>query len=1159
MSVLSAPILRLAASIPLPRSTRRDRGRTGRLSAAVAAIAVVSVLISGSGASAAPGGGSPAGSELPPASFSLVKSPRTGLVYKAWEVAPGIAVATQPSGVGGMAISPKGLRTQRLVSSMLSELLTAEPSKSLVEVVPDLLGASEVKGNRFLQVNGDVSDIRVLVVPGDSWSSSRLSREHAIAGTGSDSFLTFDPDRISSYFDEETGQIRAFSPTATFAHELYHSVQALAGSQVGKEYELSIPTPVRSGDLGTPGTPEKDQRVFSLVDELVTQGGPRGLAAVKDWLLSPDPADPGEEAAAESGRDDSYGEAHFARGPNPFLNFALMRATTEEQGAESGPEHVRDALGRRTRALDRLVTQHPTEIRIAEELHIPARAEYEPMVRRNGAGTLLNNVGSFEKAGPIGHIDLMDPLRSPYLRWETTLAAVWSRTNSPEEPAPAAADALCVLCDLSPSAVDGAGSTAARPRTVPGPAPEGPAPEEEPSPEERPAAETGPPGRELPGSGRPLAPEAGLADDAAAARMAALAERFGGEYVPAEARASVWKGFEATASELMRGSVGSGEGIANAVFAVKGLVDAFSGDSDALTDAVAVSGVASVVVPEMGPLAVGLGTVLNLRNFAETEDGFQLAEAVVGLVALAFPELGPVALVIAMLDLWLRGSDPAECESPGQKLIDAFQWPAHEALSRMTRVAAEKELTAVRLAQDQIAYRARFAQSRIVLDAVAQGYTAETLPPSVQGAIDDIQVSANEALQLTWQAGLQDLRKTIRVLTDEVNAGKTFTDFRAQWVASVNEKGGLTQCGSVKHTVSVDELPSVNTRPIDPDAYYGAAEAQFGSITNETLDLYEHAENSLRLFDPSKNALVVPSVDPVEVVHAITRTDLPTAFTTTGGRSAEQTVSLLKGTGTAVTFVRVTDEATGALVCGAQKVDQEGLWRCDSGPTPFQGPGTTREYRLWTSPTDSGEYTRSEHLLSISTAGAATTVPLAFDDLHVSGRTVTGTVPAGASVILRHLPPGMSEGYGDGPDLSDPVTTGADGAFTLTLSPEAAGGRTQIVAARHGEVISLAVDLDRPAAPAPASGPSVTALRTTVSAGSPTLTLTGAGWPIMTSVGFRLDSGGRFTSVVTDEHGAFVTEVTLPAALATPGSHTLIASDTGTTNTVRTVTIVVTG
>ena len=1148
-------IRRLSASGPLPRSTKRDR-RRGRLSAVVAAIAVVSVLVSGSGASAAPGGGSPGGSELPPASFTLVKSPTTGLVYKAWEVAPGIAVSTQPSGVGGMAISPKGLRTHRLVRSMLSELLAAEPSKSLVEAVPDLLGASGTEGNRFLEVNGDVSDIRVLIVPGESWSSGRLSKDDALAGVGSDSFLTFDPDRVPSYFDQETGEIRAYSPTVTFAHELYHSVQALAGSQVGHEYKLSIPTPVRGGDLGTPGTPEESQRLFSRVDELVTQGGPLGLAAVRDWLLSDDDAEAGGAAEPDP---EAYEEAHFERGPNPFLNYALMRATAEEQSAENEPEHVREAFARRTQALDRVVTQHPTEARIAEALSIPARAEYEPMARRTGTGRLINSVGAFERTGPIGHADLLHPLRSTSLRLETSLDAVWARPNSTEEAAPAPADALCVQCELEAGAVDVTGTPAERPRRVPGPAPEKePAPEERPA-AERPAAETGPPGKELPGSGKAVAPEAGLSDEASAARMAMLAERFGGEYVPEAARASVWKGFEATAGELMRSSLGSVDGLANSVFAVEGLVDAFRGDSDALTDAVAVSGVASVVVPEMGPLALGLGSVLNLRNFLETGDGFQLAEAVVGLVALAFPELGPVVLVIALMDMWSHVDDPTECGSPGQRLADAFQWPAHEALSRMTRVAAEKEVTAVRLAQDQIAYRARFAQSRIVLDAVAQGYTAETLPPSVQGAIDALQVAANEALQLTWQAGGQDVRKAIRVLTDEVNSGKTYTDFRARWLEAVNEKGGLGVCDSEKHLVSLDELPAVNERPIDPDAYYGAAEAQFGSITNETLDVYEHAENGMPLFDPSKNALVVPSVDPVEVVHAIVHTDLPTAFTTVGGASAEESVPLLKGTGTATTFVKILDDATGALVCGAQKINQDGLWRCDSGPTPFQGPGTTRGYRLWTSPTATGDYTRTGHLLTISTPGAAKPVPLAYGDLRVSGRTVTGTVPAGTSVVLRQLPAGMSEGYGDGPDLSDPVTVGSDGGFALTAYPDAPGGRTQVVAARHGEVISLAVDLDPSAAPAVAAGPSVTALRTAVPAGSPTLTLTGSGWPITTGVGFRLDDGGRFASVVTDAHGGFVTEVTLPAALATPGRHVLTAIDTGTTDTARTVTIVVTG
>ncbi|NRG39497.1 hypothetical protein HRK28_01055 [Rathayibacter sp. VKM Ac-2835] len=404
-------------------------------SVVVAALVGFSALFTASGAAAMPGG-----DLLRPSSFMLVKDPITGSVYESWEVAPGIAVAARPP-EGGQTESPQaGLRTYWLVRSMIDQLRSTEPARSLVEAVPDLLGAKKANGNRFLDSDGNLSSVRVLIAPAARWVSVALNRDEAVGGGGSDSVLHFDPDRALSYFDSQTGEIRLFSPTVVFAHELYHSVQSLAGANIDRSTEAVVATPLRSGDLRSPGTTEAERDLSIRVSELVTTGGARGLEAVKHAGL-----------AGGEGSDGEFEASDFERVANPYLAGALDRAEFDEWTAKDAPPHEQEALARRKQAIDRLVTQHPTEVRVAAALNLPTRSEYTAMRRVIGTGAAISSVGVFEVRGPLGTEDLLHPLESANLRLERSLEDVWAGKSVPLAGPPAATSSAqeCVLCEVT--------------------------------------------------------------------------------------------------------------------------------------------------------------------------------------------------------------------------------------------------------------------------------------------------------------------------------------------------------------------------------------------------------------------------------------------------------------------------------------------------------------------------------------------------------------------------------------------------------------------------------------------------------------------------------------------------------------------------------------
>ncbi|MCJ1699986.1 hypothetical protein MT356_09655 [Rathayibacter festucae] len=479
-------------------------------SVVVAALVGFSALFTVSGAAAMPGG-----DLLRPSSFTLVKDPITGSVYESWEVAPGIAVAARPLG-GGQTESPQaGLRTYWLVRSMIDQLRSTEPARSLVEAVPDLLGAKKANGNRFLDSDGNLSSVRVLIAPASRWVSVALNRDEAVGGGGSDSVLHFDPDRALSYFDSRTGEIRLFSPTVVFAHELYHSVQSLAGANIDRSTEAVVATPLRSGDLRSPGTTEAERDLSIRVSELVTTGGARGLEAVKH--------------AGLAGGEDSDGEfeaSDFERVANPYLAGALDRAEIDEWTAKDAPPDEREALARRKQAIDRLVTQHPTEVRVAAALNLPTRNEYTAMRRVIGTGAAISSVGVFEVRGPLGTEDLLHPLESANLRLERSLEDVWAGKSVPLAKPPAATSSAeeCVLCEVTAkeenrNTVPAAGRAEAEKPLVVAPEAEKPpvvAPEAEKPPVVAPEAEKPPVAGEKSSAGK--APPAAPSQERAPAR-----------------------------------------------------------------------------------------------------------------------------------------------------------------------------------------------------------------------------------------------------------------------------------------------------------------------------------------------------------------------------------------------------------------------------------------------------------------------------------------------------------------------------------------------------------------------------------------------------------------------------------------------------------------
>ncbi|MCU1422636.1 MAG: hypothetical protein JWN36_2287, partial [Microbacteriaceae bacterium] len=624
--------------------------------------------------------------------------------------------------------------------------------------------------------------------------------------------------------------------------------------------------------------------------------------------------------------------------------------------------------------------------------------------------------------------------------------------------------------------------------------------------------------------------------------------KFGGE---------LWVGMPSTAAELQKSplrvanpgefaSEGMGGTIGGLGFAQQSLSATFHGDIDPLTLLTTSSGLAAMAFPDLGMPTAGLQVLQGFLSYDETGNVGALVSAIATLVSFAFPELlGPVAMAIAIVALWAQESDIEPCLTPAQQVIDAYQGAGYETLRAMGDAAAKNEARALETTQEQIQYRATYAQSRIVLDALAQGYTRLTFPTSVRAALDQITDDANAELDAVRIQGTTDLNKTLLLLQDEINNGQTFKDFEAEWLRDMNDSAersktmsiilgasgvlslqmsavDTSSCGAAPRHIDASELPATNTQPITIDTLSGAAAQDFGSVRTEANDVYTKAYAKTPLYDQDTHTALIFELDPQDVLDAVTA-DVTTPSIVPAVNAQKTTAIGLGGTGKPGTFIEVFDAATNRLVCSVTGVNEMGLWRCDYGADGFQRPGTTVSYALYSSAVSTGGFTPT------GTTTTLTTAPLALSGVATSGRTVSGVaVPAGATEQLR-----STDGTG-GTALSEAVTAGADGSFSVTASPSTLGGGAYVVSSAGGSSIASAVTLAAPPPAIPVA--EIGSIIQLTAMGSNSISgITGIGY----QVHITLDSNDTYGPITADGAGAF--SWTSPVPLTT---RTLISIDT---------------
>ncbi|ROQ50486.1 hypothetical protein EDF36_4116, partial [Rathayibacter sp. PhB152] len=216
-------------------------------------------------------------------------------------------------------------------------------------------------------------------------------------------------------------------------------------------------------------------------------------------------------------------------------------------------------------------------------------------------------------------------------------------------------------------------------------------------------------------------------------------------------------------------------------------------------------------------------------------------------------------------------------------------------------------------------------------------------------------------------------------------------------------------------------------------------------------------------------------------------------------------------------------------------------------------PATSATYELYSSTTDTGGFASTGKTVTVTTTGKAKPEPVVEwgPDLRVEGRTVIGTVTAGAVVQLQTMPQDSTDADKNGLPVSDPVTA-ADGHFTLTARPDAPGGSTRLVATFKDHTIAERIVLD--------GGPTVPARIPESVEDSPirvlhvTATSIEGTVPAGQKLQLRLGEDPALPSVETDATGAF--RLTFDRPLPNPQTITLRSwpADKPWQETTRTVT-----
>lgn len=1022
---------------------------------------MIGALLAATGASAMPGGGA-AGPGAPEAegpsasSTRFLRDPTTNIVYRTWEVAPGIAVSSRRAGVEEDVITPEALRTWGVVKSLIGELLAHEPSRTLVETVPDLLPGGLHWYNRFLSLDGRTSPIRIVIAPAGDWGAHAVSPPNARQGLGSDAWVFASSDRVNSYFGAGAGDIRAFPPVGSLAHELYHAVQDLAGAAVPPQYWLSVPTPVFTGELGSPGVRANDLGVEVKVAELLTNGGPRGLEAVKEWFL-PSPADDadgdsdmdsvsvpgsdsdsdgdgfsggeaggggdagsgsGDDSGSDSGSDsapagerppgtDHFDESFFERGGNPFLVDALRRAEADIVITAREPEPWRSMFAARARALERLVAQQPTEVRIVAALGLPAREEYISAVRRITTRALIGSVGPFARLGPVGAGDLLRPLESAGLRFDGSLEEILAGRQDPTR-----RPLVPMHTGVAPSAEICAGCRE-RPLGAAGSVPSGP-------------AEGNGPGSQNVAGGEPMSAKSPRPVDPALTldEISRVASQATGDALsgpvfddvagvkarsvsagdlnfigPESARASV-----PTLVEDLRGNA------ATYLFTLLHWFVQASTESDG-----ALRGLMNV------PL---LGSSLGVANAAQSGNDLALAAAVMnllsdsfGLASLAVPQLAPAAMVFgtvapvvqAFKEAFPDPANPKNWSQEEQIRYVSQQW-APQALKN-AEASVPRVFSALQdrfeSAQKQIVWNAVVAQSLVSEHAARTGEDPAVTADAKQRIRDAAALNL-----VSLSKGFQDgARAAVEKLLEPLNGGDTYQAFVRDGlitlVGNYYTVGGHSRSDD-DQTRRMDAMLAANQTPITMDSPTVAALVEAGAAAS---------------FRPAAIPEDTPVTDRV-LPWALALAEDPVT------RTIERT-GVLTGTGAAGQSITVVRRSDSAVLCSAI-VNERGYWRCTPDAHAIPGGQTDvlelRPAAAGGTPLLASKPYSSAPVDTQATLDAVDPVPSGSTSVVLKGRLTR--LPKDGAVTPE---PGEGTAFGSATLPSAGVAVAPDGTFTATL------------------------------------------------------------------------------------------------------------------------------
>lgn len=327
--------------------------------------------------------------------------------FTAYRVAPGIAVANRAiidgstglpdaSSTWGDVLPDAQVQTQ--VNDVVAMITRIRATNAGASVIDAIAAASPLPGGVANQwrdwssgSDSGVSDIHLVIFPTqpqtvDAATVVALSSRDRASGIGTDTFMVFNTRIASTYYDSSTGVLRGIDPTVGFAHELIHVAHYLVGG-ISDSVTVDLPLPVflsKTPENPAPSSPVRFESDKMALEELLTHGGPLGLAAAQPLIAKL----PGHAGYANTRE-------------NPFLTASVNAAIS----AQNANRALR--LDRIIEAREQLSSENPTEVAITAALRVVARPEYVSGVSARGAAGYTYVTPTFQLVAGVGPTDIV--------------------------------------------------------------------------------------------------------------------------------------------------------------------------------------------------------------------------------------------------------------------------------------------------------------------------------------------------------------------------------------------------------------------------------------------------------------------------------------------------------------------------------------------------------------------------------------------------------------------------------------------------------------------------------------------------------------------------------------------------------------------------------